>query len=124
MNTWDKILTGSILAFALIFMVCAELFVFSAAGDTVEICVDGKCVARYNYRALTEQKTYISDTEYGYNEIVIDAEGAYVQKSSCKDQMEVRQGRISKANASLICLPNRLVVQITGGKADADIVAY
>ena len=124
MNKWDKLLTGTIIFVSLAAMVILEVFAFGSTGDTVEIYVDGALQASYNFRTLREPITHVCYTEYGYNKIVIDNHGAYVAESDCADKTEIRQGQISETNASLICLPNRLVVQITGGKSDADIVAY
>lgn len=124
MNKWDKILTCTILFVSLAAMAILEIFAFGSMGNTVEIYVDGALQASYNFRALREPITYVCDTEYGYNKIVIDSRGAYVEESDCADKTDIRKGRISETNASLICLPNRLVVQITGGQSDADIIAY
>lgn len=124
MNKWDKILTATIIVLALTTMVLFEVFAFGKSGDTVVICVDGEVQASYNFRALTAPVEYVCQTEHGYNKIVIDGRGAYVSESDCADQTEIKQGRIYKANTSLVCLPNRLVVQIVGGHSDADIVSY
>lgn len=124
MNRWDKILTATIIVLALIALAAFEVFAFGRSGDTVEIYIDGTLQASYNFRALGAPVEYVCETAHGYNKIVIDNRGAYVSESSCSDQTEIKQGRIHKANTSLVCLPNRLVVQITGGCSDADIVSY
>ena len=124
MNRWDKLLTITIIVLALISLAAFEIFAFGQSGDTVVISVDGQVQASYNFRALDVPKEYVCKTEYGYNKVIIDSRGAYVSESSCKDQTEVKQGRIYKANTSLVCLPNRLVVLIVGGRSDADIVSY
>lgn len=124
MNRWDKLLTITIIVLALIFMAAFEIFAFGQSGETVVIYVDGQEQASYNFRALGAPQEYVCQTEHGYNKIIIDSRGAYVSESSCKDQTEVKQGRVYKTNTSLVCLPNRLVVQIVGGRSDADIVSY
>ncbi len=124
MNKWDKILTAAIIILALAAMAVFEVLAFGKSGDTVVISVDGAVQASYNFRALTAPVEYVCQTAHGYNKIVIDSRGAYVSESDCTDRTEIRQGRISRANTSLICLPNRLVVQIVGGHSDADIVSY
>lgn len=124
LNRWDKLLTITIIVLALLALVVFEVFAFGKSGDTVVIYIDGQAQASYNFRALSTPKEYVCQTEHGYNKIIIDSRGAYVSESSCADQTEVKQGRIHKANTSLVCLPNRLVVQIEGGRSDADIVSY
>ena len=124
MNRWDKIVTASIIVLALAAMAVVEVFAFHGSGDTVIVSVDGVEQARFNYRGLAEPIVYVCDTQYGHNTVVIDNRGAGVTESDCADRTEIKQGRITKANTSLVCLPNRLVVQIIGGRADADIVSY
>ncbi len=124
MNKWDKILVVAIVVFSLTAMVLFEVFAFGKSGERVEIYIDGQLQAGYNFRALTEAVEYECDTQYGYNKIVIDSKGAYVAASDCADKIEVKQGRIYKANTALVCLPNRLIVRIVGGHSDADIGAY
>ncbi len=124
MNKWDKILTAIILVLALAAMAVFEVLAFGKSGDTVVISVDGEVQASYNFRALHAPIEYTCETVHGYNKVVIDSRGAYVTQSSCSDQTEIRQGRIYKANTALVCLPNRMVVEIVGGRSDADIVSY
>ena len=47
-----------------------------------------------------------------YNEVVIKGGQVSVSEASCKNQVCVRRGPISKPGESIVCLPNRLVVSI------------
>ena len=52
-------------------------------------------------------------TQYDrFNEVVIKGGEVYVSEASCKNQICVKRGHISKAGESIVCLPNRLVVRI------------
>ena len=43
--------------------------------------------------------------------------------SDCKGQDCVHQGSIAKSGETIICLPNKIVVEITGGAKHYDTVA-
>lgn len=49
-------------------------------------------------------------------DVLVCAEGneVWVAHSDCPDQICVRGGKIDKPGQSLVCLPNRVVVKITG----------
>lgn len=44
----------------------------------------------------------------------IEESRVWVEHSDCPDQICVRSGEISAAGQSVVCLPNRVVVKITG----------
>lgn len=48
----------------------------------------------------------------GYNVVRISEEGVCVADANCPDQLCVRQGRISEAGQSIVCLPHRLSVRL------------
>lgn len=57
-----------------------------------------------------------------YNLLVIKDGAAHMEEADCKNQICVHQGGIRYAGQSIVCLPNQVVVTITGGagqKVDA-----
>ena len=57
-----------------------------------------------------------------YNTVIIKGGEVTVSASSCKNQVCVRHGSISKSGESIVCLPNRLIVTIedkSGGEYDS-----
>ena len=50
----------------------------------------------------------------GINVIVISNGEAYMHSSDCRDQICVRQGPVSQPGRSIVCLPNRIYIEITG----------
>ena len=58
-----------------------------------------------------------------YNKI--DKEGkAYMSGADCPDKLCVKQKAISKKGESIVCLPHKLVVQVTDGSAaEVDAIA-
>jgi len=124
LNKWDKILIASVLLLSVLALAAFEVFAFGKSGERVEIYVDGQLEASYNFRNMQQPVVHEVQSQYGYNKVIIDSSGAYVEDSDCKDRTEIKQGRIYKANSTLVCLPNRLVVRIVGGYGDADVVSY
>lgn len=57
-----------------------------------------------------------------YNTVAIKGGRVTVSSASCKNQVCVKHGSISKNGESIVCLPNRLIVTIedgTGGEYDS-----
>lgn len=58
----------------------------------------------------------------GENIVTIKGGSVTVSSASCKNQVCVRHGSISKSGESIVCLPNRLIVTIedkSGGEYDS-----
>ena len=63
---------------------------------------DGPASAQYDY----------------YNIVEIKGGTVSVTEASCKNQVCVRHGAISRSGESIVCLPNRLVVRIENGSGE------
>ena len=88
----------------------------AGAGAKVVIESGGELYATY---PLSEDLT-ISVPAPGRGENVVEISGGTVsvKEASCKKQVCVRHGAISKTGESIVCLPNRLVVRIQSGSAE------
>ena len=53
-----------------------------------------------------------------YNVVVISGGTVSVTEASCKNQVCVKHGRISRSGESIVCLPNRMVVRIENGSEE------
>lgn len=98
----------------------------AGAGAKVVIKSGGSVYATY---PLSEKKTLVvpapQESEAGsnesehpdlYNVVIIDDGSVSVSEASCKNKVCVRHGSISHTGESIVCLPNRLIVSIEGGK--------
>ena len=104
----DMILIGAFLLLAIIvfFLVSAP----KDEGDTAIIKIDGEVHEEF---LLSEERTYTIDLdEERYNVLVI--KNGYVQMSeaSCPDHICVNHRPIQKSGETIVCLPNRLVIEI------------
>lgn len=113
----DFILIGIlVVAFAII---CAAILFFKRDGREVVVSIDG--VPSISF-PLDENLVYeIEGFNGGKNTLVIENGAAYLTDSTCPDHLCEYMGRISKVGQSIICLPNRVVVEIAG---DADEAEY
>ena len=74
--------------------------------------VDGQEVAAF---PLDVDITYdIEGAGGGRNLLVIEGGQAYLSDASCPDLLCVHMGKISRAGQSIICLPNKVTVEIRG----------
>ena len=72
------------------------------AADAPEADSDAEPSAQYDY----------------YNVVVINGGSVAVSEASCKNQVCVKHGSISRPGESIVCLPNRLVVRIDNGSEE------
>ena len=97
------------------------LFVTRTGGDTVRVLVDGEIYGEYPL--FVDMKTEIK-SENGYNILEIKDGKADVLSASCPDGICVSHRPIENGGESIICLPNKVVVEIhTLKESEKDIVA-
>lgn len=113
MNNKSKIRYDIILIIGLlvITMVIAMAVRFTKkTGKTVVVSVDG--VVKYTFPLDEDLEFKIEGYEGGTNYLVIKDGEAYLTEASCPDLLCVHMGKISSQGQSIICLPNRVVVEI------------
>ena len=116
-RTWDIVLIAAVLLAAAVLWLCLRP---TETGASVLVIRDGQEIARY---ALQEDRT-VTIGEADYNVLEIRDGPAAVIDANCGDHTCVRTGAVSRAGESIICLPHRLEIRITGGAdSDVDIVA-
>lgn len=84
------------------------------AGKTVEVTVDGDVVARL---PLAQDAVFDIPAVDGENRLVIAGGKAAITQADCPDAVCVRTNAISHSGQSIVCLPHRVVVTITGEAA-------
>ena len=105
----DLLLIGVIVLAALAVM---GYHYFKGGGGTGKavVTVDGKLYGTYD---LLEDQTI--DIK-GMNTLTIEGGRAAMAHASCPDRLCVHHKPISRAGESIICLPNKVVVTIEGGR--------
>lgn len=122
----DVMIIISILIIALIFF-----FVFSKNNQnfsglisekSVSVFVNGEDFGRFS---LDIDKTINVDSEFGHNIITIAGGKVYVSEADCPDKLCVLSDGIENSGQQIVCLPNRVIVEIEDSKeGDYDAIAY
>ena len=95
--------------------------VLRSEGANVVVTVGGEEYGEYPLYTDAEVRIGGKDS---YNLLVIKGGEAEIAEASCPDKLCVHQGKISFDGQSIICLPNKVVVEITGGEqSNYDAVA-
>ncbi len=86
-------------------------------GQMVVISAGGEEYASYS---LLEDRTVVIDQDDHINKITIKDGQVSMVFSDCANQNCVHQGKISTPSQSIICLPNKVVVEIQGSQDGQD----
>lgn len=76
------------------------------------IMIDGKVIDKVKISKENAGKEIPIKTEFGYNVLEFSEDGVRSKEASCPDQIDVLQGFITLPGESIVCLPNRMVIEI------------
>ena len=92
------------------------------SGSRLKVLVDGTEVGEYSL--AVDGRFVIEGVNGGTNVLVIEDGHAYMDEASCPDHLCMNMGQISKDGQSIICLPNKVVVEVASdNKSEIDAVA-
>lgn len=117
----DKYLMVFIVIISLLSLSYVKNSAFNYKAKYVSIQVNGEEVKKIIFDNNLIGKTIPMETKFGYNLIEIGDEKVRVIEASCPDQLDVKQGYISKVGEVIVCLPNRLVIEIKGIDDEVDV---
>lgn len=121
MTKGDKILIIFVFILALASLGFIKRQALSNDNKYISIQVNGKEFKKIIYDKNMIGKTIPIESEYGYNLIEIGDEKVRVIEASCPDKIDIKQGYISNIGETIVCLPNRLVIEIKGGDKNSEI---
>jgi hypothetical protein len=99
-----------LLAVFLIAVALSVYFIMEGAksqGSYVVVSINGENVGTYS---LNENGRFLLNG--GTNELVIIDGSAYISSADCPDKLCVHQGKISKIGERIVCLPNRIIIEV------------
>ncbi|MBQ7357753.1 MAG: NusG domain II-containing protein [Clostridia bacterium] len=115
----DIILIAALLT--LILLSALAVLLFRTEGDTVIVSVDGNNYGEYPLNTDAEIEIKNGD---GYNVLVIKDGEAYVRDASCPDGICSSHRPIRYNGQSIVCLPNKVVIEIRSqDQKQPDIIA-
>ena len=119
-----------ILIFAVMIISLASLVLIAKDGSRyndkyISVQVDGKEHKKIIFDKVMIGKTIPIETELGYNLIEIGDGEVRVIEADCPDELDVKQGTISMPGEIIVCLPNKLIIEIKGmgNKKDVDYIS-
>lgn len=112
-----------ILAVCLVAAGLAVSYVFSTGQETGQLVVISAGGREYASYSLLEDREATIDQNGHINKITIKGGHVSMAFSDCANQNCVRQGEISDPSQSIVCLPNKVVVEIQGGNEEFDAIA-
>lgn len=71
--------------------------------------------------ALSDTERFAIDTSYGHNVILVEQGEVRMSEADCPDLLCTQSGGIDSALENIVCLPNRVHVEIVGGEGEAEI---
>ena len=78
--------------------------------DMIKITVDQKLYGTYD---LNKNQTITIQNDFGINTIQIQNKDVWMEEADCPDGYCKEQGHISKNKQTIVCLPHKLVVEIS-----------
>ena len=125
MNKQTKILTGVLLAVVLLsagVLVWRKLNPQSAR--IAKITQKGQVLEEIDLSQVKDSYSFVIEGEDGaLNTVLVEPGRICISEASCPDQVCVHQGWIDDASEPIVCLPNQVIIQITGGGSQVDAAA-
>ena len=115
-----KIAVGLLAAVAAL---CAVILLIpKEKGVIARITQDGKVLYEIQLNEVPGPQTYHVNGENGYNTVLVQQGHVRMMEASCPDQVCVNQGWISNSALPIVCLPNKVIIEITGGEGELDAI--
>ena len=108
----DFIIVGIILIAALLSFVVLRLT--RERGVFAEVSINGEVAAVYSLNENREETFRTPDG--AYNIVCIENGKVYVREADCRDGLCMQQGKKSDIGETIVCLPHKLVITVTGGE--------
>lgn len=124
MTRGDKILIIFSIFFSILSMFLIKRIESNYDEKYLSIQIDGEELKKINFENEDVGKTIPIKTKLGYNLIEIGDKKVRVIEADCQDKLDVKKGWIEDVGDSIICLPNKLIIEIKGkNKDDVDYLS-
>lgn len=125
MTKYDKLLIILVLVASIVSIMIIGKSTANFDKTYAEIYIDGELYKKYSLDKNSMEVVTI-ETEQGKNIIEIEGYNIRMIESSCPNKLCIKQGTIHKHGQLIVCLPNKIVVQIIGrnDNSDLDTISY
>ncbi len=122
MNKQTKILTGVLIAVVLL---SAGVLLWRKLNpkpaQIAKISQNGQLLDEIDLSQVKEPYSFVIEGENGaLNTVQVEPGRICISEASCPDQICIHQGWISDGSEPIVCLPNQVIIQITGGGSQVD----
>jgi hypothetical protein len=104
------LLAGMLLAGVILFVAVGAA---KAGGARADVVVNGKVAESYPLNVDREVELNYS----GHNLLRIENGRAQIVAADCPDKLCMKQGAIAKTGETIVCLPHRVIIRVSGGEA-------
>ncbi|NBI08777.1 NusG domain II-containing protein [Colidextribacter sp. OB.20] len=87
---------------------------------TARITRDGVLLEEIDLDKVAEPYSFTLEDGSGTNTVQVEKGRIRVSEADCPDQVCVSQGWISNGTAPIVCLPHKLMIEITGTGGELD----
>lgn len=109
LTTADRFLIVLLLILGAISLFLVSLI--QTQGEAVQIFQNN--VLKYQFN-LNEEKKLVIENKSGFIQIFINNKKVWVNDSSCPTKICKKMGKISKTGQTIVCVPNKVFIQIIG----------
>lgn len=123
----DKVLVVFLVIFSLGFAYFMATVNNNIDSKYISIQVNGEEINAIEFSDDIIGENYVLETEFGRNVLQFGDGEVKIIESTCLDKLCIKQGTIKQVGQLLVCLPNRLVVEIKAndqGLNDIDSFAF
>lgn len=119
-----KIRNDIILAVAIVLIATVGLLLFVLTkedGSTVAVKIDGVVTDTYPLSENIEVLIKTGENDENINVLTIEDGKASISEADCPDKICVETRAVSFVGETIVCLPHKLVIEITNEKTDDQI---
>ena len=119
-NKYDIALIAAIVAVNVLILIYGAFHTADKGKKIAYVYSDNRLVGEYT---LTEdyETEFKVEVDSGYNIVHIQDGSVWIQDATCPDKVCLHQGKISKDGEIIVCLPNRLMIQIEDNSETEDM---
>ena len=88
-------------------------------GKYAVISIDGKEQKRVELTDGLDEE-FMLESSYGINKVVIHDGKIGIVEANCKDEICIKEGFIGEVGERIVCLPNRLIIEIAGEQKNSE----
>lgn len=113
MKKWDEIIIFFLVVISILPIIL--LFKNNLINEKKEVIIsfNGEIHSRVSLNEVQNEEILI-ESKYHKNLLYISEEKVIMKEANCRDKICVKQGDISEVGESIVCLPNKIFIEIKG----------